>query len=97
MEYLKNFNLTAEDIEDIITNIDDQDVLELEYNQERVEEILNYLISLGIEDVKSILMYKVNIFYDDIDSIKRRIQNYNGSDLIELINEDVINFDLVGI
>lgn len=97
MEYLEKYNLTNEDIENIISNIDEQDILEIEYNQKRVEEIIEYLLSIGIKDIKTILMYKTNIFYDDIDSIKRRVEEYNGIDLIELINEDIINFDLIGI
>ena len=97
MEYLEKYNLTNEDIENIISNIDEQDILEIEYNQKRVEEIIEYLLSIGIKDIKAILMYKTNIFYDDIDSIKRRVEEYNGIDLIELINEDIVNFDLIGI
>lgn len=97
MEYLKKFNLTSEDINDIVNTIDEQDIMELEFNEERVASIIEYLVSLGIKDIKNILIYKTNIFYDDLDSIKRRFDEYNGIDIIDLINENLINFDLIGI
>lgn len=97
MEYLKKFNFTEEDIKDIIDNIENQDIMELEFNEDRIISIIEYLISLGIKDIKSILIYKNNIFYDDLDSIKRRFEDYNGIDIVELINENLVNFDLIGI
>lgn len=97
MEYLKKINFTEEDIKDIIDNIENQDIMELEFNEDRVISIIEYLISLGIKDIKSILIYKTNIFYDDLDSIKRRFEDYNGIDIVELINENLVNFDLIGI
>ena len=97
MEYLKKFNLTSEDINDIVNTIDEQDIMELEFNEERVASIMEYLVSLGIKDIKNILIYKTNIFYDDLESIKRRFDEYTGIDIIDVINENLINFDLIGI
>ena len=93
MDYLKIFNLTNEDIDEIIDFIDTDDYNELFINREKVTNILNYFLSIGIINIKDILMYKTDIFYDELDYIKSKLNN--NLNLINLINEDVLNIDLI--
>ena len=44
MEYLTKYNLTTEEINDIINTIDEEDKLELELNVERVSSIIDYIL-----------------------------------------------------
>ena len=97
MDYLIKYNLTNEDIKDIINSIDDDDKLELELNEERVSSIIDYFLSIGLTNIKDIIITKPNLFYDDINSIKMRIEKYSNTNIIELLKEDPINFDLIGI
>lgn len=97
MNYLTKYNLTNEDIKDIINSIDDDDKLELELNEERVSSIIDYFLSIGLTNIKDIIITKPNLFYDDINSIKMRIEKYSNTNIIELLKEDPINFDLIGI
>lgn len=96
MDYLKKYNLNDEDIKEIIDTIDEMDYNELIFNQENVETILRYFIGLGITNLKNILMYKTYIFYDSIESIK---ESFIKCDIntIKLINEDIMNFELIGL
>ena len=96
MDYLTKYNLTNEDIKDIINSIDEDDKLELELNEERVSSIIDYFLSLGLTNIKDIIITKPNLFYDDINSIKMRIEKYSNTNIIELLKEDPINFDLIG-
>ena len=96
MNYLTKYNLTNEDIKDIINSIDDDDKLELELNEERVSSIIDYFLSIGLTNIKDIIITKPNLFYDDINSIKMRIEKYSNTNIIELLKEDPINFDLIG-
>ena len=96
MEYLTKYNLTTEDINDIINTIDEEDKLELELNEERVSSIIDYLLSIGLTNIKDIIINKPNLFYDDVNSIKMRIEKHSNTNIIELLKEDPINFDLIG-
>ena len=97
MEYLTKYNLTTEDIKDINNSIDEDDKLELELNEERVSSIIDYFLSIGLTNIKDIIITKPNLFYDDVNSIKMRIEKYSNTNIIELLKEDPINFDLIGI
>ena len=97
MEYLTKYNLTTEDIKDINNSIDEDDKLELELNEERVSSIIDYFLSIGLTNIKDIIITKPNLFYDDINSIKMKIEKYSNTNIIELLKEDPINFDLIGI
>ena len=96
MEYLTKYNLTTEDIRDITSSIDEDDKLELDLNEERVSSIIDYFLSIGITNIKDIIITKPNLFYDDVNSIKERIEKYSNTDILELLKEDPINFDLIG-
>ena len=96
MDYLTKYNLTNEDIKDIINSIDEDDKLELELNEERVSSIIDYFLSLGLTNIKDIIITKPNLFYDDVNSIKERIEKHSNTNIIELLKEDAINFDLIG-
>ena len=96
MDYLTKYNLTNEDIKDIINSIDEDDKLELELNEERVSSIIDYFLSLGLTNIKDIINTKPSLFYDDVNSIKMRIEKYSNTNIIELLKEDPINFDLIG-
>ena len=96
MEYLTKYNLTTEDIKDINNSIDEDDKLELELNEERVSSIIDYFLSIGLTNIKDIIITKPNLFYDDVNSIKMKIEKYSNTNIIELLKEDPINFDLIG-
>ena len=96
MEYLTKYNLTTEDIKDITNFIDEGDKLELELNEERVSSIIDYFLSIGLTNIKDIIINKPNLFYDDVNSIKMKIEKYSNTNIIELLKEDAINFDLIG-
>lgn len=96
MEYLTKYNLTTEDIRDIASSIDEDDKLELDLNEERVSSIIDYFLSIGLTNIKDIIITKPNLFYDDVNSIKERIEKYSNTNILELLKEDPINFDLIG-
>ena len=96
MDYLIKYNLTNEDIKDITNSIDEEDRLEIEMNEEKISSILNYFLSIGLTNIKDIIITKPNLFYDDVNSIKMRIEKYSDTNIIELLKEDPLNFDLIG-
>ena len=74
--------------------IDNDDINNYYVNELKVIEILNYLKSIGINNIKDILKYKSNMFYESVETIKKNIPN--DSIIVSLINEDVQNLDRIG-
>lgn len=97
MDYLKNYGFTKEDIKDIYDNLDEEDVHELIIHEDRIINILNYLKSIGITNLKEIIRCRTELFYISSSIIKRAFASCNEKNIIKLINEDVSNFDLINI
>lgn len=90
MNYLENFNLTLDDINDIKRSIDDQDRLEFDYNEDKIKKIIKYFVSKKITNIKDIIINKTYIFYEDYDKIKSVLDKLT-KDQIDLINRDASN------
>lgn len=96
MNYLKKYSLSNEDIKDIENNLDDMDINLLYVNEDKVIDIIDYLVSIGFTNIKDLLMYKTNLFYVKLDVIKARI-NKDKDNIINEINNDVNYLDKVGL
>lgn len=96
MNYLKKYSLSNEDIKDIENNLDDMDINLLYVNEDKVIDIIDYLVSIGFTNIKDLLMYKTNLFYIKLDVIKERIDK-DKDNIINEINNDVNYLDKVGL
>lgn len=95
MDYLSKYNITKEMLEELKKSLDSSHINYLELYEDKITKILDYLISVGINNVYDILMHRINIFYEDIDYIKKSIESNNN--IVELINEDIVNFEDIGL
>ena len=96
MNYLKKYSLSNEDIKDIENNLDDMYINLLYVNEDKVIDIIDYLVSIGFTNIKDLLMYKTNLFYIKLDVIKARIDK-DKDNIINEINKDVNYLDKVGL
>ncbi len=94
MDYFKKYGLNEEDIKELENYIDDDDINNYYVNELEIIDILDYLMEIGIKNIKDILKYKTNIFYEKLDNIKKSFENRK--DIVKLINEDITNFELIG-
>lgn len=90
MNYLEGFNLSLDDINDILRNIDEQDRLEFDYNEDKIKKIIKYFLSKKITNIKDIIINKTYIFYEDYDKIKSILDKLT-KEQIDLINSDASN------
>ena len=97
MDYLKNYGFTKEDIKDIYNNLDEEDVHELIIHEDRIINILNYLKSIGITNLKEIIRCRTELFYINSSIVKKAFSNVDLEKTVKLINEDISNFDLINI
>ena len=96
MEYLKEYDFTDDDINELKEILDDNDINEIILEETLIKNMLDYLKNIGIKSVKDVLFMKPYIIYSSINAIDRAINNYDG-DIINLINEDIRNIELLDI
>ena len=100
MKYLEKYNMSDEDILDIINLLEcakvDTDIFK--YNSNKVKKILNLFVNIGVTNIKEIIISHPYLFCDTFNSIKKRIDDYdNKEELAKLINDDASNLKLIGI
>ena len=100
MNYLKKYNLTDEQIEDIVMSIKEHEVnLDIfRFDSQKISSILDLFVDIGVTNLYEIMMMNPSMFCDTVDSIRNRINKYEDKDeLARLINEDVLNLSLAGL
>ncbi len=97
MEFLKNHGYTDDDIKEIIDNNYEDIIENLDLNQEKVEEIIDYLTGIGIEQdtIKEIFKYQIGLFFRTIDEIKTSFDEYELDSVVKSLNYDADNVELI--
>ncbi len=95
MDYLKKFGLSDTDIEEISNNLTEDEYQTIEFYKSRVSKDIDYLKELGITDIKGIFMNCAYIFNYFASELKEAIEKCEVPNIIELLREDVSNFELV--
>lgn len=98
MNYLNYYNISDEqivNIKDVLKrkNINSEIFI---YNSEKIIEILNLFVSLGVRNLYEIIITSPSMFCDTVSSIKQRLDSYEDkNELAELLNEDANNLFLI--
>ncbi len=87
MDYLKKYNLSNEDINEIINNIDENDKIEYDVHEENMCKILEYLTKRGL-NIKPLLINKSYLFYTQSKVLIDKLNSISNDKLL-LINDDV--------
>ena len=72
MDFLKEYGLTNEDVENLEINLENDDINFICMHEEEIKEIIEYLISKGLNkyDIIELLIYKTELFYETKDKVK---------------------------
>lgn len=97
MDYLKEYNMTDEDINDIYNSLSEEEWIMISTSSSRVEELLEYFTSLGITYYKDLFIEKPNIFLFDVEDIEKKINECNEEDIVNKLKDNIYNFELLGI
>lgn len=100
MDYLKNYNISDEQIRNIEKIIKErgQNIDTFKYDSEKIIDILNLFTSFGVNNIYNIIITNPSMFRDTVRSIKNRIDKYiDKSELARLLNEDANNLSLIGL
>ena len=97
LTYLKEFNITDEQIKDIIDTYDNNLLKNLNFSKRNVNEIINYLIDFGVQDIYSILKARIDLFFMPVSLVKQNFTKLDKNMLIYLLNnsvDDLINYNI---
>ena len=97
MDFLKQLGYTEQDINDIKDYNYDYTLGNIIINKEKVEDIIEYLLSIGIErnTIKEIFMYQVGLFFKSKEEIKTSFDEYEIDSIVKSLNYDVNNIELI--
>lgn len=97
MEFLLEYNLTSEEIEQIEAVNSENTLRNIKMNLRNVREIIDYLINLGIttETLKDLFIYQIGMFYKTKPEIEQVFDEYEIDSIVKSLNYDVNTLDLI--
>ena len=98
MNYLKEYNITDEQIKNIEQVLKEAEVnIDIFlFNEEKVRNILDIFKNIGVTNLYDIIITNPYMFYDTVSSIASKINGYKDkAELARLLNEDPNNLDIV--
>ena len=97
LEYLKEFNISSEEIETIIKKNDVNVIKNLELMKNNVKSIINYLIDLGVENIYNILNVRIDLFLLPLSLVEQNFTKLDKDMLVNILNnsiDDLINYNI---
>lgn len=96
LDYLNGY-LDNDDIE-IIKKQFNKDILNnFEAMKDNVLLILNYLLSIGIKNIKSIILKRPDLFFEDLELLKEKVGKYDNNIIKFIFDKDpssLINLEI---
>ena len=90
IDYLKEY-ITKEDFNVINYNFKDVDVNNFSYYEQNIREVLDYLKSIGVSNLKDILSSRNDICLKNLDILKEEVNKINKNLIVYLFNNDISN------
>lgn len=97
LSYLKEFNITEEQINDIINTYDNNILKNLEFSKKNVTDIIKYLIEFGVKDIYNVIKVRVDLFFLPVSLVKQNFTKLDKNMLIYILNNSVnelINYNI---
>ena len=97
LDYLKEFNLKDEEIENILNSNDLNIIKNLELMKKNVKEVINYLYEIGVENIYNIFEGRIDLFLLPITLIKQNFTKLDKDMLVNILNNsigDLINYNI---
>ncbi len=97
LSYLKDYNLTDDQIKDIINTYDNELLKSLNFSKKNVKEIIKYLLEFGVEDIYNVIKRRIDLFFLPVTLVKQNFTKLDKNMLVYLLNnsiDDLINYNI---
>ena len=97
MDFLKKYNLTDEDIEEITKRNGESIVKNIILNKDNVIKVIDYLLEVGVNDsvIKDLFVEQIGMFFRTKEEIADVFDEYEIDSIIKSLNYDVNTVDLI--
>lgn len=93
MDFLKKYNISDEDINIIVNNNYDNIINTIIFNKDSVCEVIDYLLSIGIEEptLAQMLSDRLDLFMKSVDEVRDAFDMFNIENMVTIVNDDIAN------
>ncbi len=93
MDFLKKYNLSDDDINIITNNNYDNVINTIIFNKDSVCEVIDYLLSIGIEEptLAQMLSDRLDLFMKSVDEVRDAFDMFNIENMVTIVNDDIAN------
>lgn len=93
MDFLKKYNISDDDINIIINNNYDNIINTIIFNKDSVCEVIDYLLSIGIEEptLAQMLSDRLDLFMKSVDEVRDAFDMFNIENMVTIVNDDIAN------
>ena len=97
MDFLLQYGLSGEDIEEIIRSNDEAIIKNIGMNIKNVSSVIDYLLEVGINKsvIKDLFVEQIGMFFRTKDEIQDVCDEYELDSIIKSLNYDVNTVDLI--
>ena len=97
MEFLLQYGLTNEDLEEIKARNDEAIIKNVSLNQKNVKEVIDYLLEVGVNEsvIKELFLEQIGMFFRTKEEIADVFDEYEIDSIIKSLNYDVNTVDLI--
>ncbi len=95
--YLKQYNITDNDIDNILKKYDDNIIKALEYSKTNVIDIIKCLEEYKVNDIKNVILNRIDLLFMSVNTLKQNFTKLDKNMISFIINnsiDDLINFNI---
>ena len=97
MDFLLKYNLTNEDIDEIIKRNNEAIIKNVTLNKDNVIKVIDYLLEVGVNEtvIKDLFVEQIGMFFRTKEEIADVFDEYEIDSIIKSLNYDVNTVDLI--
>jgi len=97
MDFLLNYGLTSEDIDEITKRNGEAIIKNIALNKDNVIKVIDYLLDVGVDKgvIKDLFVEQIGMFFRTKEEIADVFDEYEIDSIIKSLNYDVNTVDLI--
>ena len=89
LSYLKEYDLSDDQITDIINTYDNDLLKNLSFSKKNVKEIIKYLIDFGVKDIYYVIKKRIDLLFLPLSLVKQNFTKLDKNMLLYLLNNSI--------